>query len=433
MFAITKIDGDDLPKWCTAIEAYRAELAALPAIRRKDFMKKAVQLVHVERAAVFGVQPLTPTTPWDYADGLFRLMRMTGLVTVSGGRLVIAPERVTDVDEILSMPWPLRDDWNDRDAFYSHFGSATEPRLPWQDVQKLRERVEDLRERTQRALDEATFAVPASASLLVPTAPEVTAASRAELQAQYERITEALQQVQQLKLLGWIRTSAGMLQVSAFFDRIMRRGDPMIFDPPSQLEWNTWRSLLALDHTDIVKGNFTMDTNLEPLTRAPGNGPDGVATFPGFDVVFEPTLKTGPKQWNDESEPIYRHAVLHTNSLRKGGDGREVYTLAIAPKIEPALAAYFLNAAKGALPIPDMQEPPVIIPITIEQIKQLLAGASQVGGFRPDELWFMFEVIREQALKLAPADSKGYLACIQQSLDDLIAMALQDRPLAEGA
>jgi hypothetical protein len=384
-------------------------------------------MIYTEREKLFKpTMTPTPASAMDYADALFRLLRMTGFFTVSKGRIVIAPERANDVDAILAERWPLSTDWDDPAAFYAHFGDAARPALPWQDTEMLRERVHALLSRASAALQAATFAVPATAMALLPTEGEVKTASYGELQAQYERTTETLKQIQQAELLGTLRSSEGMRQVGEFFDNITRRGDPLIFDAPSQLEWNVFRALLALDHTDNVKANLTMDTNLQPLTRAPGNGPDGIASFDGFDVIYEPTLKTGPRQWNDEREPIYRHAILHTNAVRDKGDNRDIYTLAIAPKIEPALAATFLNTAKGLLRIPGMREDPLIVPITIKQMQQLLAAAARVQGFRPEEIWFMFERIKEGAGGLAAGDCDGYSALIQGSVDQMIAEALND-------
>lgn len=432
MFALTKIDMSSIAKWCTAVVAYREIRDGLPPGNlRKRFAQAALEMIYAERERVY--QPSktpTPRSAMDYADALFRLLRMTGLFTVSKGRIIVAPERLADANAILSKKWPLRHDWDDPEEFYEYYGDPTLPRLPWQDTETLRQRVREMWSRTTAELNAATFAVPANASMLVPKEADIAAGTYAQLQLFYSQLLELLKLIRITAMLGTLRSTEGLNEVIEFFNRLTRRGDPQVYDPPSQLEWNCWRAMLALDHTDNVKANFTMDTTLEPLTRAPGNGPDGVASFDAFDIIFEPTLKTGPKQWNDESEPIYRHVVKHTNALRESGDNRDVYTFAIAPKIEPALSAYFLSAAKGTLPIPEMREPPLIVPITITQMQDLLGGAAAAGGFQRDELWLMFESIKERVATISLGDIGSYDAIIQDEIDQLISAAAKDRALA---
>jgi hypothetical protein len=427
MFVLTKIDMErrDLVKRCNAVLKYRHLRDSLAAGRpRKEFTDRAVAMIYDERNKEFNPsRTVTAGSAKDYADACVRLLRMTGLVTVSGSRVIIAPERAADVSALLAKKWPIRDDWDDPKAFYKYFGSDSKPRLPWEEVAKLRQRTIDLRRRVDNILKHVE--VVDSTAARPPSMAQIEDADYADLKMQYDRLLEIFKEIQRTSMLTKIRTKRGILAVSDFFDDITKKID--VFDPPVQLEWNCWRGMLALDHTDQVKPNFTVDSNFQPLTRAPGNGPDGVAHFPGFDVLMEPTLKTGRKQFADETEPIVFHAVKHINALREDGDRRDVYTLAIAPTIHKNVAQYFLSTARGDIPVPDMKEAPLILPITIKQFQDMLHAAARVGGFKAEEIREMFETVSKGVHGLKKNDYGGFLNLIDETITNMIKTATSKR------
>jgi len=389
----------------------RALIASLrPGVSRKQFRKLALRVVYENLSA-------TPKSGLDYADALFRLMRHTGLFTIDGNRLVIAPARADDVDKILAITWPLRKDWDDGRSFYAYFGAAGTPKLPWDDAPLLRVRVRTVIARIEE-LSATWPAVNAAVRAQLPTAPEIDAANVATLKTIFASLDDLLRQAGLASLIGQLRTPSGMSEVAQHFDRILDRDDD-VYDPPMQLEWNLWRAILALDHTDKVFGNFTMDSNLQPMTRAGGNQADGVANFDEFAVLLEATLLSGRTQFARETEPVVFHTAKQIAKLRAAGDLRPVYTLCVAPSIHINSAQYFLNTAKGVVPVPDLEEPALVVPLSISQVKALLIGRAGRGPFQQADIAGFFSAVETAARETTNASL--WLQSITQEVERLAA------------
>lgn len=70
---------------------------------------------------------------------------------------------------------------------------------------------------------------------------------------------------------------------------------------------------------------------MQPVGTAPGGRPDIVMSYPDFLLVAEVTMMGGSRQEAAEGEPVRRHV---SDISIKTTDGRDVYGLFVAPKID---------------------------------------------------------------------------------------------------
>lgn len=250
----------------------------------------------------------------DYADACFRYLRATGLVAVShiGKSLSIVPEKVADVDYILStVPRePIHVD--DEKAYVGYLGDATLPKL-------LTDNREMLEEKIRTEFPDSVFSASTSleelkdllASLLDARKQETIAAQTAAIKdcRQYEEIQQTYEHIGE--------------------------GSRKLFDAPLLLEWNTWRAMTMLDGGDI-SANLNFDDYGQPLSTAAGNMPDIVCDYGDYMVCVEVTMATGQRQYEMEGEPVTRHL-----GKIKMASGKPCYCLFIAPEINPTCISYF--------------------------------------------------------------------------------------------
>ena len=96
------------------------------------------------------------------------------------------------------------------------------------------------------------------------------------------------------------RTPKRLREALDFYATILARE---VIDPPTFLEWNTWRAFLALGEAREVIANLTVDDDLQPLNAAQGNQPDMEIDYGTFHVVSEVTLRAGADQRQAEARP----------------------------------------------------------------------------------------------------------------------------------
>src|SRR5262249_49362563 len=133
-----------------------------------------------------------------------------------------------------------------------------------------------------------------------------------------------------------------------------------VIDPPTYLEWNTWRVFLALGGAREGVPHLTLDDDLQPLNTAPGNQPDLEVDYERFRLVVEVTLRTGADQRQAEARPVTRHileAQRRPAPVGPPGHGSSgtgpaaagatpVYGLFVAPRLHPDTVTDFFVALR---------------------------------------------------------------------------------------
>jgi hypothetical protein len=178
-------------------------------------------------------------------------------------------------------------------------------------------------------------------------------------------------------------TPRRLAEALAFYRAVLARE---VIDPPTYLEWNTWRVFLALGRAREVVPHLALDDDLQPLNTAPGNLPDLEVDYESFRLVVEVTLRTGADQRQAEGRPVTRHlleAQRRTADLAPGGGlGVGVYGLFAAPRLHPDTVTDFLVALKYR--VIERQQLNVI-PLTV---RQLVAALRPFASEDPGALQF---------------------------------------------
>lgn len=277
----------------------------------------------------------------DYADACFRYLRATGLVHVShvGKSLSIVPERIADVDYILSTVDRAPCFVDNEARYVAYLGNATLPKL-----------LTDNRERLiERLLAEFPDYV------VVPTATtEELKNDLADLceKRKDETLREQVKEIKDYKLYDDIQNTYKQIE------------ENQLYDAPLMLEWNTWRAMTMLDGGDI-KANLNFDDFGHPISTAAGNMADIVCDYGDYLLSVEVTMAGGQKQYDMEGEPVSRHL-----GKMKKSSGKPCYCLFVAPTINEACVAHFY--ALHQMNISYYGGKSVIVPLPINVFQKML-------------------------------------------------------------
>jgi hypothetical protein len=349
----------------------------------------------------------------DYADALVRYLRYTGLFSVRGARIVVASGREAELEELifpiadgraasppvapsvalqlalgeappvrLAAPLPLFAEYEDGSRFYAHYGDATLPHLPWEDPLRLAQlartldaQVAELAGREARARSGRTVLAGPTLGPALPEGYDALVELVDGLRRRKFRLESSLYAMES-------RTPQRLAEALDHYAAIVARE---VIDPPTFLEWNTWRAFLALDHAREIRPHLALDEDLQPLHTAQGNQPDLEVEFERFVLVVEVTLRSGAEQRQAEARPVTRHILeaQRRHGDRAAGRPRPVYGLFLAPKIHADTAADFFVALKYR--VIDRQQI-AAIPLTLRQLVAALRPFATGLDFRPEHL-----------------------------------------------
>lgn len=162
-----------------------------------------------------------------------------------------------------------------------------------------------------------------------------------------------------------LKTYSEFDDIINIFNKIISKDIP---DAPLFLEWNVWRSLVMINYSLRVDGNFIMDLDGIPLNTAGGKKPDIEAEYDKFGLIGEVTMSNGHTQFSMEGESVPRHFGNFKANIDK-----EAYCLFIAPTISKGTLSHYFNLNRFNTSYYGGKTK--IIPLKIEQFVRFLESA----------------------------------------------------------
>jgi hypothetical protein len=388
----------------------------------------------------------------DYADALIRYYRFTGMFSVRGPRLVVASGRESELEELvyrrvgaahgnspvqlalgepppvqLAEPWPLFADYDNTTAFYAHFGDAETPPLPWENPERLTSLARALDANLANLRARELHLRAGRTALSGPTLPPELPESSDALLRLVDGLRRERFRLENAILALESRTPERLEEALNFYRAIMARE---VIDPPTFLEWNTWRVFLSLDHAREIVPHLALDDDLQPLSPALGNQPDLEVDFGTFLLVVEVTLRTGADQRQAETRPVTRHvleAQRRYNDPLQGRPTRPVYGLFLTPRIHPDTANDFFVALKYRV---IERQQIVAVPLSLRQFTMAMRPFASGETFVPQKLQRLFATCVEAALAVETGDD--WMEAIDAALRRWLAwLGAPEAPLTE--
>lgn len=302
----------------------------------------------------------------DYADVNFRYLRLTGLVSYRGKRLVLSDNKLPVIDAILEKGPELIGS-ADRIRYLLRLWNGAQ--LPVDDEITARNEIA----RFRLLLADAGVTVAA-----IPDTQDVAELNqlRLRLEILYQQVLEknyAARQGQDdqiNEILAYLKKIDGQTIDTETYDF-------KIDDKPSYLEWAVWRAFLAINqlvNEPHEARRFKVDQDFFPLGCAPGNGPDLIFEFQDYVLVVEVTLTSSSRQEAAEGEPVRRHVAKEKARIASTSE-KPVYGLFLAKAIDNNTAETFRI---GVWYTGDDVDFINIVPITLEQFILMMEQYSAV-------------------------------------------------------
>jgi hypothetical protein len=335
----------------SGILKYRAERASVEGRDKKREVFQKFLNVAAQKGGVL------PDTIWTYADTTFRYSQMSGLLTTSGSRIILRPEKAEIINALLTTE-PDFLVQTDPLAYLADFYKGTAlptDNVPFaiQETYRLADQIKSFGSTPETDI-----------KVLKPdTDIQVVENARYLLAQQLGWLKEERFAQDQMEEQA-VREVVDLLEVIENERTSRTKG---ISDRPTYLEWIVWRSFLAIDHITIPihqTRRFPLDDDMNPRHPAPGGGADMIFEFDDFILVVEVTLTTSSRQLVAEGEPVRRHVADIKEKTNK-----DVYCVFIAPLIDNNTAETF---RVGVWYRGDNEEYLNIVPLTIQQFRQII-------------------------------------------------------------
>jgi len=339
----------------------------------------------------------------DYGDLNFRYLRLSGLFTARGNKMVFSSEKVDLAEHILTQDWTVKplnkgflEDW---------FWNPDKPRLPLDDREFLSRRATKLQEDQAKLRKGLKTPLPVAKEIKVEKPIEELPLKDLKFTV-YQLENQALV-LKELAYYEKLQEPNSVDEIDQYYNQILR-GELLGGNKPAHFEWNTWRGFLAIDRLSCFPHetrNFPIDDDLMPTDFALPNKPDMNFTYKDFNLVVEVTLLTGPNQWSAEGEPVPRHIAR----VQAASDTPTIGVF-IAPIINVNTAVEFYSFLKQRPYIMDNGKKLylTIIPLSLDQWRSLLRLFKEIR-FSPVDLRNLLEDIARHEMTPSITDGSQWI------------------------
>ena len=305
---------------------------------------------------------------YDYGDNIMRYFRLTRYFKVETDplgyrwRINIEPSRLEEVKQLLVLydGSPIIDFQNIPD-YIEYISDIRKPELPWEEVEKLRRVAISIRQIIIDLLDKEKIIIKKEEKEFIET--DISKMGKEDLNnyiAGLRRINLDLKErIKRIKLSG---NKQKLKEIIC----LLKKKKELRKLKPEQFEKLITETLIIINDELLIKPNYPVDDDGEPISHAPGNLPDIECFYKSFIATGEVTLNATSLQWVQEGQPVMRHLRDFENKYQD--ENKEIFCLFIAPRVHIDTYSTFWTSVKYEY----NGKPQKIIPITAEQLVMIL-------------------------------------------------------------
>ena len=335
---------------------------------------------------------------FDYGDNIMRYFRLTRYFKVSMDPLGyywnidIEPSRKVEIEQLLDMYSGKSFRFKTLEDYLSYLSDITKPTLPWEKRENLEKVAQSLKNITIDLIKKGNLQITQNEQEILRTDIRMLGKSQLEnyifhLRSLNLELKERLKKIKLVDDLNRIEEIIDTLRDSKKLKKY----------EPEQFEKLITEALKIVNDEILIKPNYPMDDDGEPVNHSPGNKPDIECYYPTFKAICEVTLNTSRLQWVQEGQPVMRH--LRDFEIQNKDD--EIFCIFIAPQIHNDTYSQFWISVKYEY----NGLPQKIVPLTAEQfailLETLLKLLKQGKRFTHKELYKLYAVVINETKRLA--------------------------------
>ena len=321
---------------------------------------------------------------YDYGDNIMRYFRLTRYFKIKTDplgyhwRIDLEPSRISEIEQLLSIYDGTAFKFKNVSDYLDYISDINKPTLPWERLDNLKDIALNLNILISKALEKEK--IPLSEKEIKILRVDLSTLDKTSLERHISDLRELNRKlklyIKKKHLRGNIKKAKEIIEILEDH-KLLRKIKPETF------EKILTEALTIINDELLIKPNYPMDDEGEPLTHAPGSRADIECYYETFKAICEVTLNTSNLQWVQEGQPVMRH--LRDFEQKNGFDDR-IYCIFVAPKIHKDTYSQFWISVKYEYD----GKPQKIIPLTTRQfsllLKKLLKHIEQRKKFAHYEL-----------------------------------------------
>ncbi|MBQ7502271.1 AlwI family type II restriction endonuclease [bacterium] len=301
----------------------------------------------------------------EYTDNMIRYLRLTKYIYIRGKYantyIDLEPRRMTEINSILEADDGSAQAFSDEE-WRNYMGIYGKYSLPFETVEKLSEIVQGIQHDINRIEGKIGLKL-----------------TRIELCSQKEALK---QQIDKLRLY---RTELQNLELKKDYHEDIKKIEEAIesleeirkrnkagLSKKFSIELEKWANvaLNVINDAILIKPNYPVGDDNEPIYTAPNGAPDIECYYDSFGAICEVTMLTSRDQWYNEGQPVMRHL----RQFEVKNSRLPNYCLFVAPSLHIDTVNTFYMSVKYEYEGAAQK----IIPITISQLENILEAVKQL-------------------------------------------------------
>jgi hypothetical protein len=346
------------------------------------FAKKFYETTYIPKKKIYNL--------YDYGDNTMRYFRLTKYFRVQTDplsrywRFDLEPTRIIEIKQLIKKYDGKAIKFKNVNEYLTYISDITKPQLPWEQVDNLRKIAIDLKNLIINFAKKEDLKLRQEDLKLLEV--DATQLDRKNLELYVTNLREL-----NLNLKLTLKKRELIGNINKVKEVISILENPKILRElePEQFEKLLTEALKILNDELLIKPNYPMDDEGEPVSHSPSNKPDIECYYETFKAICEVTLNVSNFQWIQEGQPVMRHLRDFEN---KHGF-KNIFCIFIAPKIHKDTYSQFWISVKYEYD----GKPQKIIPLTTQQfsflLKKLLRYLESKKRFTHKELYELYEKI----------------------------------------
>jgi hypothetical protein len=350
---------------------------------------------------------------FDYGDNIIRYFRLTRYFKVSMSPLgyywnvELEPSRKVEIEQLLDMYTGKSIRIGTLEDYLSYLSDITKPTLPWEKKENLEKVAQSLKSIVIDLIKKENLHIAQNEREILLSDVRTMSKSQLEnyifrLRGVYLELKERLKKAMLVSDLNRVKEIIITLRDSKKLKEY----------EPEQFEKLATEALKIINDEILIRPNYPMDDDGEPVNHSPGSKPDIECYYQTFKAICEVTLNTSNLQWVQEGQPVMRH-LRDFESQHQGDD---VFCIFIAPRIHNDTYSQFWISVKYEY----NGSPQKIVPMTAEQfailLETLLGLLKQGKRFSHKELYRLYSEIIHKSKSLR--SFSDWAICIHKTIEE---------------
>lgn len=324
----------------------------------ENFVKKFYQIDNIEDKKINNL--------YDYGDNIMRYFRLTKYFKLSisnslgtNWTIDIERSRMEEINQLLLMYDGSAIKFSNIGDYLNYIADISLPKLPWENIDNLKKIFISLKNETQDLINKNNIT-------MLKEEKQILAIDTKNIDVKL--LENAISQVRNLnlKIKEKIRKNELLNNISYIekLVQILQDEKNLRKYSPEQFEKLINESFKIINDEILIKPNYPVDDEGEPINHSPKNKPDIECYYENFKAICEVTLNTSKLQWVLEGQPIMRHLRDFENQ----NNNDNVFCIFIAPKVNVDTYSQFWISVKYEYD----GKPQKIVPMTTHQFSLLL-------------------------------------------------------------